>query len=743
MESDEVRRMLLFEENFPSQDYYDLGEELLRIKIEGTYLEPEVLAELKLSLFTILAIQSFILKRPVYSYPLLHQMAEKLLIPHDIPKRVDRIIDERGEIRDDASATLKKIRKDKINKQAVVEAKINQTLKRAAQSGWTSQDSGVSVRDGRLVIPVLSKYKRQMGGLVHDESSTGQTLYIEPAEVVEVNNEIRELEFAERREIIRILVEFTSILRPFQPLLMEAYQFLGYIDFLRAKAQLAISMRGTLPKERLNYPYLRWREALHPLLYLAHSKAKKTVVPLNLKLDEISRILIISGPNSGGKSVCLKTVGLVQYMYQCGILPPVDEDSTFGLFRNIFIDIGDEQSLENDLSTYTSKLLNLKFFLENVDENSLFLIDEMGTGTDPSLGGPIAEASLEKMNEHKAFGVVTTHYSNLKLLAGRFQGFENGAMLYDSKRMKPLFQLQVGLPGSSFAFEIATQIGFPDDVLRLAADKTGKTQLDFDRQLQDLEFEKSELVKRSTEIRVADEFLDSLIKKYTKLTEEVERSKKEILQKAKDDALRLLGESNKLIEKTVKEIKEHQAEKEKTKEARVALEEFKEKILNDEGFGRKEQSRKKDPSIPSNAKKEVKPEESTFETKLNSLVQHFKTTPAEDQKKGDQGTEVVSKPTYRGPYQSIYNELQSKLAQFQLTLDLRGKRAEESISMLQHYIDDAILLNMTEVRILHGKGNGVLRQITRDYLRSIKEVKRCMDAPLESGGAGITVVQFR
>ena len=467
---------------------------------------------------------------------------------------------------------------------------------------------------------------------------------------------------------------------------------------------MAIRINGILPATLSEKPLINWREAVHPLLYIAHQRQKKRSCHSPSAGHE-NRILIISGPNAGGKSVCLKTAGLLQYMFQCGMLPSSKEDSVFGVFRNIFIDIGDEQSLENDLSTYTSKLLNLKFFLEHLDENSLFLIDEFGTGTDPALGGPIAEASLEEMNRKNAFGLVTTHYSNLKLLAGKTPGIANGAMLYDTVKMKPLYLLKIGKPGSSFAFEIARQIGFPSKVLKAAAGKTGTSQLDFDRELQNLEAEKTELIQKSTEIKVADEFLNEMITKYTRLKEELEISQKEILRKAKEEALNILNESNRLIEKTIKEIRESQADKNRTKEVRQEIQELKARIEQD--------------------------------------------APKEDKKdqKGKKFVPLIPKQsavtTTRGPYQSFYDDLQRKLLHFELTLDLRGKRADEAHALLQKYIDDAILLNIPEVRILHGKGNGVLRQVTRDYLASVKEVKKFGDEELEHGGAGVTIVGFR
>jgi len=702
-QTEELRLILLSEEKFPSQDYYDLTDELLRIRVGGTFIEPEELSLLKLSLTSISLILNFFQKHPREKFPYLYSLAGGITVDDTLVPAIDRIIDEKSQVRDDASADLKKIRKEKKSKLASVERKIFQSLKLARQSGWTPENAELTLRDGRLVIPLLSTHKRKIQGFVHDESATGQTVYLEPADVLETNNEIRELDYAERREIIRILTAFTDKLRPSCEELIWAYSFLGTIDFIRAKATLAIRINAILPSTITGEPRIHWTEAIHPLLFLAHQRQKKQVIPLSIELDRDNRILLISGPNAGGKSVCLKTVGLLQYMFQCGLLPSAKEDSAFGIFRNIFIDIGDEQSLENDLSTYTSKLLNLKFFLENLNENSLFLIDEFGTGTDPALGGPIAEASLEEINRKKAFGVVTTHYSNLKLLAGRSPGIINGAMLYDAKKMKPLYMLKIGKPGSSFAFEIAHQIGFPPDVLNAAAIKTGSGQLDFDRELQNLEAEKTELTQKSTEIKVADDFLNEMITKYKKMNEELEISQKEILRKAKEEALNILNESNRLVEKTIKEIKESQADKSKTKEARLEIQELKSKIEQD------------------TIKEGGKPQK---EKKLRT----------------------ISNPSpipSRGPYQSFFDALQKKMMNFQLTLDLRGKRADETHSLLQRYIDDAILLNIPEVRILHGKGNGVLRQVTRDYLSTVKEIKKYADETLERGGSGITVVNFR
>ncbi len=699
--AEEMRQILLSSEHFPSQDYYDVTGYLLGIRIAGTYMDPEQLTEVKLSLDTIFQVLVFLQSHDQNQFPYLSDLGKDIIVDSSIIVEIERIVDEKSQVRDDASPVLKKIRKDRKTKQVIVEKKIIQELKAAKKSGWTPEDADVTIRDGRLVIPMINTYKRKIAGFVLDESATGQTVFIEPADVLETNNEIRELEYAERREIIKILIEFANRLRPSIEDLISAYLFLGKVDFLRARSLFAVRIHACLPGNISDEPGLSWTEAVHPLLFLSHSRQNKPVVPLTIQLEPDKRILIITGPNAGGKSVCLKTVGLIQYMFQCGLLPPAKENSRFGIFQKIFLDIGDEQSLENDLSTYTSKLYNIKFFIENLDPSSLFLIDEFGTGTDPTLGGSIAEASLEKINENKAFGVVTTHYSNLKLLAARLPGIINGAMLYDSARMKPLFQLKTGKPGSSFTFEIARQIGFPEDVLKYASEKIGTSQLDFDKELQNLEVEKSEVQKKTTELDVADTFLSELIQKYQKLKDDLEKSRAEIILKAKEDAFQVLNDSNKMVEKTIKEIRESQAEKGRTKEVRKELQQLKEKISS---------------GLPTPASiKTIK--ELPFSKLASSSAPRRK--------------------------QSIYSDLPDKVSQFQLTLDLRGKRVEEAHALLQRYIDDATLLGMTEIRILHGKGNGVLRQITREYLSAQKEVKKYSDEVLERGGAGITVVSFK
>ncbi len=721
----EMKKILEFAENFPAQDYYDMIPLLLHLRIEGTYPETDQLSEFKLSLNAITRLLNFFEKNKE-EYPELFQLGirnEELGINEElrinlfqsVAYKIAQIVDERSQIRDTASLALLKLRKEKASKLTSVEKKVVLSFKLARKNGWTPEDADITIRNGRMVIPLTAANKRKIPGFLHDESATGQTAYIEPSEIFETNNEIRELEYAEKREIIRILIELANHIRPDIDSLIKAYLFLGEIDFIRAKARFAMETGGNALIQRSDPASFTWRGATHPLLFLSHKKQGKSVVPLDISLDQNSRILIISGPNAGGKSVCLKTVGLVQYMYQCGLLPTVKEDSEFCIFRKIFIDIGDEQSIDNDLSTYTSKLFNLKFFIENLDEHSLFLIDELGTGTDPSLGGAVAEATLETLNRLNCFGIATTHYSNLKLLAGREEGIINGAMLFDLKKLKPLYQLKTGKPGSSFAFEIAQEIGFPQEVLDKARTKTGKSQLDFDRELQNLEVEKEELTKQSTELKVADTFLAEIIAKYEKLTAELEAKKKDIIETAREEARELLANSNKIIEKTIKEIREAQAEKGRTKEVRAELTELKEKMDQDAGYGIQ-------PACRTGRDTRSRMQEKTI-ISPGSRIPH----PGSVAKR---------------PYQGYIDDLHAKLLNFELTLDLRGKRVDEALALLQRYIDEATLLSLNEVRILHGKGNGVLRQITRDYLRSRKEVRSARDEALERGGAGVTLVSF-
>lgn len=754
-QAEEFRLLLLEDSGFPAQDYFDLTPELQRIKIEGTYIEKDTLFDLKSSLITITDSIEYINKLDALRFPNLKQLTVNIGVEKIIILRIKKIIDNKGNIKDTASQKLLEIRKELIRKQSSIDKNINQSLKAAKRSGWVADDAEVTIRNGRMVIPMAAAYKRKIRGFIHDESATGQTVYLEPEEIFDINNEIRELENAERREIIQVLKNFTDFIRPQIPELLEAYRFLGLIDFIRAKAKFAIKINALKP-DLSDQTLIDWKSATHPLLYLSHLKQQKPVVPLDIRLNEKQKILVISGPNAGGKSVCLKTIGLLQYMVQCGLLIPVKEGSATGIFKKLFIDIGDEQSLENDLSTYSSHLLNMKHFVLQADKNTLFLIDEFGTGTEPQLGGSIAEAVLERLNEKKAFGVVTTHYSNLKLLANEGNKIVNGAMLFDTKAMQPLYQLKIGKPGSSFAFEIARKIGFPKYILKNAGEKTGKKQLNFDEQLQQLEIEKKELEKKQQEFRIADDFLSEMIDKYDKLTKQVEATKDKITEDARKEAHELIESSNKLIENTIRQIKESQAEKEKTKKLRKELKEKGERIKAEIEAKAKEEVVAKDSDDIAKKDKvpvivgdfvsivdqdvtgeviEIKDEDVVIT--FNSVT--FRTTLDKLKKVSVREAGKLKARNRKTGYSDILNE---KMANFNLQVDIRGERGEEALSIVKQYINDAILLNISEVKILHGKGYGILRTLIHDYLRSIPEIKSFKDEHIERGGHGITIVRF-
>ena len=552
-------------------------EKVGNVEIDGTCLNVEDLFALKPSLNVLDAILRYGHSDSANETPRLKSLIENIFIDRSIFTEVNRLVDDKGEIPDNASTELLEIRQSIRRKQGGIEKRIRQIMSDAKTAGWVDQKSELTVRDGRLVIPVKAGDKRAIRGFIHDESATGQTVYIEPAEIFDTSNEIKELEYAEKREIHRILMAFTRLLRPYLSQLRKAWNLLGELDFIRAKALLAQEIGGVKPEIK-DTPYFNWQQARHPLLEKKLKAQGKQVVPLDLKLDETDRILVISGPNAGGKSVCLKTTGLLQYMLQCGLMPPMRVDSQCGLFENLFIDIGDEQSILDDLSTYSSHLINMKALLEHADEKTLFLIDEFGTGTEPQLGGAIAEAILLELNKKKAFGMVTTHYANLKLLADNHEGIINGAMLFDTRFMQPMYLMMTGKPGSSFAFEIAKKIGFPKQILDEAANITGDQHLKFEKQLQQLEVDKKAIRKKEQDLRIADQLLTEVVEKYKGLLAELESKKKQYLRDAAAEAQELIQKANSQIERTIKEIKEAQAEKTKTKEIRQNLEKTKQEI---------------------------------------------------------------------------------------------------------------------------------------------------------------------
>jgi DNA mismatch repair protein MutS2 len=777
-EVNEFCRIIREVENFPSSHYYDLRNALQKIKIEGRFLEAEELFDLKRSLESVRAIVQFFKKQEDHVFPLLKKKTEKVQVFPYIYDRIEAILNKFGKIRDNASSELAQIRKSILSLNSNISKRLHAILKQAQKDGLVDEDASVSIRDGRAVIPISAGNKRKIKGIVYDESGTGKTSYVEPNEIVEMNNEIRELEYAERREIVRILTEFSNDIRPYLTDLLYSYDFLGEVDFIRAKALLAVEFNAIRPELQKN-PLIQWHQAVHPLLQKALKRENRKIVPLTIHLDEKNHILLISGPNAGGKSVCLKTVGLLQYMLQCGLLIPVNEASKTGIFQQLFIDIGDEQSLENDLSTYSSHLMNMKHFVKNSNENTLVLIDEFGTGTEPMLGGAIAEAILDELNQLRAFGVITTHYTNLKHFASSAEGIVNGAMLYDSQNMNPLFQLEIGKPGSSFAFEIARKIGLPEEILEKATEKVGKKHIDFDRNLRKINRDKRYWEIKRDKIRKVEKILDNMAANYEEELKETQKQRKEILKKAREDAETLLAGVNKRIENTILEIKQAQAEKEKTKLARKKLGKLKIEIEkntseNDAGIEAKmeklrRREEKRNQKRPSDLKKEIskkKPEEN-IELKpgdkvrivgqqtigdlielneKNAVVafgQLITTLPRKQvERLSNNEAKKVEKSAKSGSSTRLLSNFSERRLTFKPEIDIRGQRAEEAIPKIQEFIDEAIMFEVAELRILHGKGHGILKETIRNFLRTEPIVRNFKDEHVDFGGAGITVVNL-
>ena len=781
-ETMEFVRIIQEEDSFPEQYFFDVRPSLRRIRVEGMYLDELEVFDLRRSLETINSIMRFLhweeAESDNYPYPALQALAGDVAVFPQLIGAIDRILDKFGKIKDNASVVLLRIRREIATTTSGISRSLNAILRMAQSEGYVDKDTAPTMRDGRLVIPVAPGMKRKIRGIVHDESATGKTVFIEPAEVVEANNRIRELEGEERREVIRILTEFSSSVRPLIPEILRSYEFLAEIDFIRAKARFAIQTNAIKPVLE-NTQVIDWTMAIHPLLQLSLNKHGKKVVPLDIELEAERRILIISGPNAGGKSVCLKTVGLLQYMLQCGLPIPLHERSHAGIFGSIFLDIGDEQSIENDLSTYSSHLLNMKNTMKGCDERSLILIDEFGSGTEPQIGGAMAEAVLKRFNNKKAFGVITTHYQNLKHFAEDNEGVVNGAMLYDRHHMQALFQLQIGNPGSSFAVEIARKIGIPEEVISDASSIVGSEYINADKYLQDIVRDKRYWETKRQNIRRKEKQMEETIEKYENLLKEVEQSRKEILRKAKDDAQHLLDESNARIENTIRTIKEAQAEKEKTRIVRQELNEFKESVKEIEKqkaeakIARKmeqllekqkrKEERKNNPK--SDSRQPVKPKVElplkkgdTVRIKgqtsvgeildisgknasvafgaIKTLVKLDRLERAEAPKISNvvQNSSFVSASTQENVYE--------KKLQFKQDIDVRGMRGDEALRAVTFFIDDAILLGVARVRILHGTGTGILRTLIREYLNTVPGVRHFQDEHVQFGGAGITVVDL-
>lgn len=779
--------ILQSEEDFPDQNFFDVRSSLKRIRVEGMYMDESELFDLRRSLETIRNIVSFFQKEDDGDedsdlnntpYPNLKELAGDVMVFPQLTSRINNILDKFGKIKDNASPELLQIRRELSATAGSISRNLTSILRKAQAEGYVDKDVTPTVRDGRLVIPVAPGMKRKIRGIVHDESATGKTVFIEPAEVVEANNRIRELEGEERREIIRILTEFSKEIRPNIPAILLSYAFLAKIDFIRAKAIFCIEIKGVKPSFE-NRQIVDWFDAIHPLLQMSLSKHNKKVVPLEIALDRKNRILLISGPNAGGKSVCLKTVGLLQYMLQCGILVPMNERSHAGIFGSIFIDIGDEQSIEDDLSTYSSHLTNMKNMMKNCNDRSIILIDEFGGGTEPQIGGAIAEAVLKRFNAKKTFGVITTHYQNLKHYAEDNEGVINGAMLYDRHEMRALFQLQIGNPGSSFAVEIARKIGLPEEVIADASEIVGSEYIQSDKYLQDIVRDKRYWETKRQNIRKREKQMEDTIALYEKELAELEKNRKEILKKAKEEAERLLQESNAKIENTIRTIKEAQAEKERTKNARQELTDFRQEVEKlDKAALEEKIARKMDKLREKQERKKERKEQKA--NKAETAVQAPKVKPIEvgghvrikGQTSVGQVMEIngknavvmfglmktnvktdrlehaeAPKPTLTTTKASFVSSatqdsMYEKKLNFKHEIDVRGMRADEAIQAVTYFIDDAILVGVSQVRILHGTGSGILRTMIRQYLSTVPNVKSFHDEHVQFGGAGLTVVNL-
>ena len=814
----EFRRLQEESDDFPMQYFFDVRESIRRIRLENTHLEENEVWDLRRSLQTIADIVKYLERGAEetasgelrYPYPALHRMTDDVMTFPAMIRRIDSILDKFGKIKDSASMTLAGIRHDLSKMEGSISRTLYTILHAAQRDGLVDKDVTPAVRDGRLVIPVSPGMKRKINGIVHDESATGKTVFIEPAEVVEANNKVRELEAAERREVIRILTVFTDEVRPHVSEILNSYEFLAQIDLIHAKTELARITKAFEPEVKAE-PQLDWIQAIHPLLQLSLEKQGKKVVPLDIRLQgdkeariqgdkNIGRLLIISGPNAGGKSVCLKTVGLLQYMLQCGLSIPLGDRSTTGMFDNIMIDIGDEQSIENDLSTYSSHLLNMKNMMKQANARTLLLIDEFGGGTEPTIGGAIAEAVLKQLWKKQTFGVITTHYQNLKHFAEGHEGVVNGAMLYDRNQMQALFQLSIGQPGSSFAIEIARKSGLPEEVINDASEIVGSEYIQSDKYLQDIVRDKRYWEGKRQTIHQHEKSLEHKITRYEDELSEIERQRKEILRKAKEEAEELLRESNKKIENAIREIREAQAEKERTRIAREELKTFSEEIAdidtrdNDEAIARKirQLQERKERREKRKAEKLSKKENgektnentttansqlSTQNTQLNvgdtvrikgltsigkvesidgkmatvifgdmrtkmraERLEHAEESKQQISKQEERNTNIVG--AYGNASKDTRNVIDNRKLNFKQDIDVRGMRGDEAINAVTYFIDDAILVGVSRVRILHGTGTGILRQLIRQYLATIPNVSHFRDEHVQFGGAGITVVDL-
>ena len=775
--SDEMRLVLDMERDFPGGDYPDIDYVVAKLRVEGSFLDVEEVVVLHKALSAIGGIVTFILSREEH-YPALYARTRGVAAFPEIVQRIDAILDRFGNVKDNASPALQEIRRAIREREGQAAKRLQAVLASAKGAGIVDADAQISIRDGRAVIPVAAGNKRKLNGFIHDESATGKTFYVEPVEVVEINNELRELEYAERREIVRILTEFTESIRPDAGLIADSGDYLAEVDMLRAKGRWA-SENGCVRPILSTDDRLVLKNARHPLLQQTLKAAGREIVPLDLQLDRKKHILVISGPNAGGKSVCLKTTGIVQYMFQCGFPVPASEVSELPVFKSIFLDIGDEQSIDNDLSTYSSHLLNMKNMLAGASDRTLALIDEFGSGTEPIIGGAIAEAILERLLAKGCYGVITTHYANIKYYASSTDGIANGAMMFDVQNIRPLFRLETGKPGSSFAIEIARKIGLPEEIIRNAADKAGSDHVNIERQLREIARDRRYWEQKRDKIRQTEKRVDELAEKYRSELETIQAERNRLIKEAKNEAKQITSEANRQIEQTIRTIRESQADKEKTLLVRRKMDDFRERLEQQEAdsslIDRKiEQLRRREErrSERKNAKTAGKPADRSKELQKPHAVEpgtkvRIKGQDAVGEVIGLSGKRATVgfgqilttidlnrlEPISNAEYKKATRELRpaapptnfstaERRLQFHEQIDVRGMRVAEAVETVQDFVDEAIMLGFSEIRILHGKGTGALKEEIRSYLRTVPLVRSAKDEHEEMGGAGITVVKL-
>ncbi len=743
----EFKRILTEDQPFPADNYYNIQPFLNKAAVLGAFLVEDELHQIRLMMQTFALICKYFEERNE-KYPHASTLFAGIIYNQQTIKLVDRILDLEGALKPNASPELAKISAKIQEREKEVRKRMGQIFDKAQAQGWLA-NSGITVRDGRLVLPILAEHKRQISGLVHDESATGQTVYLEPAEIFETNNIIRELQIQYKRERERILTEVTDKLRPSLPELEKYLQRMGIVDFIRAKALLAIEINGDMPMLH-KHVVIRLFDAYHPLLKLSHQKQGLPVIPLSLSLNRENRILVISGPNAGGKSVALKTIGLMQYMLQCGLPVPCKSHSEMSVFADVMVDIGDEQSIENDLSTYSSHLKHMKYFTEFADAKTLFLIDEFGTGTDPQFGGPLAEAILNRLNIKNAFGVVNTHYSNLKNFAGNAKGIINARMLFDQDKLQPLYQLEIGQPGSSYAFEIAQKTGLSDTIISYARNKVGDKQKRLDELLIELEREKSHVQELKKRFEEKDAKTKQLMLEYETLKTDIETNKKKLITQAKQEALAIISEANSRIENTIREIREKKADTDTIRKVRheikLETEQLKEETVAVKQVSPVKKALASSDDLPLVVGATVQLEGQVVDGKVLELKKNKALVGFGDLQSWIETTKltVVKQQPVKSIKQVLTTfDINSRMQGFQTELNLIGERGEEAIKKLQVYIDDAYLLGFKQVRIVHGRGYGILRKLVREYLRNNKQIEHVADEQMEMGGDGVSIVTLK